>query len=43
MLIPLVASAALLYHALRTYPRDAAMADRYREQHPARVPHVPGG
>jgi predicted MFS family arabinose efflux permease len=26
MLIPLAASAALLYHALRTYPRDVAMA-----------------
>jgi hypothetical protein len=43
MLIPLAASAALLYHALRSYPRDVAMAGRYREQHQARVPHVPGG
>ena len=43
MLVPLAASAALLYRALRTYPADVATDGGYRQQHLVRARHVPGG
>lgn len=34
MLVPLAASAVLLYRALRTYPADAAAAGECSQEHP---------